>query len=63
MPKKSLRKLAGCIAIELVCALAAHAADYKASYAEFGHVRALALEDSRGQRAVIVTTATPSRNS
>ena len=59
MPKKLSKKLAGCIAIELVCALGAYAADYefKAGYAAVGHVKALALEDRRGQRAVIVTAA------
>lgn len=57
MPKKSLRRLAGWLVIELVCALGAQAADYeyKAGFATFGHVKALALEDRRGQRAVIAT--------
>ncbi len=57
MPKKLLRKLAGYIVIELACALAGFAADfdYKAGYASYGHARALALEDRRGQRAVLVT--------
>src|SRR5947209_5705656 len=56
MPRKLLTKLAGCIAIELICACGAFAADYyyKAGYATFGHVEALALEDRHGHRAVIV---------
>ena len=59
MPRKSLRRLAGCIVIELLCALAAAAADYqfKAGYAAYGQAKALALEDRRGHRAVIVTAA------
>jgi len=59
MPKKSLRKLAGYIAIELACALTAAAAgyDYRAGYAAFGRVKALALEDRSGHRAVIVAAA------
>ena len=59
MRRKSLRKLAGCIVIELVCALGAFAADYeyKAGYAAFGHAKAVALEDRRGQHAIIVAAA------
>jgi len=59
MQKRSLKKLAGYIAIELFCVVAASAADYEfnAGYVELGHVRALALEDRRGQRAVIATAA------
>lgn len=55
MPRKSLKKLAGYIAIELLCAYSAVAADYyyKAGFATYGHVEALALEDRRGHRAVI----------
>jgi hypothetical protein len=59
MPKKSLKKLAGCIVIEVLCALGAQAAgyDYSAGYASVGQVKALALEDRHGQRAVIVAAA------
>lgn len=59
MLKKSWKRLAGYIAIELFCALNALAAgyDYNAGYAEFGQTKAIALEDRRGQRAVILTAA------
>lgn len=59
MPRKSLKKLAGCIAIEVLCAYSACAADYyyKAGFAASGQARALALEDRKGRRAVILTTA------
>lgn len=59
MQKKSWKKLAGCIAIELACACSALAAgyEYNAGYAEFGQAKAVALEDKRGQRAAIVTAA------
>lgn len=59
MPRKSLKKLAGCIVIELLCASGAFAADYyyKAGFAASGQARALALEDRKGHRAVILTTA------
>lgn len=58
MPKKSLKKLVGCIAIELLCASGAFAADYyyKAGFAAYGHANALALEDRKGHRGVILTT-------
>ena len=59
MPTKSLRKLAGCIVIELLCGWAACAADYqfKAAYSNYGQAKALAIEDLRGHRALIVTGA------
>jgi hypothetical protein len=59
MQTRLLKKLAGYIAIELLCVVAASAADYEfnAGYVELGRVRALALEDVRGQRAVIATAA------
>ena len=59
MPKKSLKKLAGCIVIELLCGLTAFAADYqfKAGFATYGQAKALALEDRRGHRALIVNGA------
>jgi hypothetical protein len=59
MQKRLLIKLAGYIAIELLCVVAASAADYEfnAGYVELGRVKALALEDRRGQRAVIATAA------
>ena len=59
MQKRLLKKLAGYIAIELVCVVAASAADYEfnAGYVELGRVKALALEDRRGQRAVIAAAA------
>ncbi|GEM_PF-2864756 len=55
MPTKSLKKLAGYIAIELLCAYSAVAADYyyKAGFASYGRAEALAIEDRRGRRAVI----------
>lgn len=55
MSKKSLKRLAGCIVIKLVCAAAGFAAEYpyKAGFATYGHVEALTLEDRRGHRAVI----------
>jgi hypothetical protein len=55
MPRKWSRRLAGCIAIELLCAAGLGAAvyEYKAGTAAAGGVKALALEDRRGNRAVI----------
>jgi len=57
MPKKSLRRLAGCFAIELLFAagLLAADSDYQAGTAATGKVKALALEDRRGTRAVFAT--------
>ena len=59
MPKKSLKKLAGYIVIELICGLSAFAADYqfKAGFATYGQAKAVALEDRRGHRALIVNGA------
>lgn len=59
MQKKSWKRLAGSIAIELACAVNALAAgyEYNAGYAEFGQVKAVALQDKRGQRAALVTAA------
>ncbi|MGD0498279.1 MAG: hypothetical protein ABSC23_07570 [Bryobacteraceae bacterium] len=55
MPTKSSRRLAGCCAIELLFAAGLLAADpeYRAGTAAAGQVKALALEDRRGARAVI----------
>jgi hypothetical protein len=57
MPKKLSRKLAGCFAIELLFAagLTAADSDYQAGTAAAGKVKALALEDHRGHRAVFAT--------
>ncbi len=59
MLTKSLRRLVGCIAIELVCAFAAHAADFEfqVGYATYGQAKTLAIEDRRGNRAIITTVA------
>ena len=59
MPRKLSTKLAGCIVIELLAACGALAAGsaYKAGYAAYGQAKALALEDRRGHRALIVTAA------
>src|SRR5579871_5571083 len=59
MPRKSLRKLAGCIVIELLFGWTAVAADYqfKAGYSTYGQAKALAIEDLRGHRALIVSGA------
>src|ERR1035441_7853829 len=60
MRKRSSRKLAGCIAIELALAMAAgFAADYRAGAAASGSARALVLEDARGTRAVFTQTEFP----
>ena len=56
MRKKSSRKLAGCIVIELTLAAAGFAADWRAGAASSGSARALALEDPRGTRAVFAQT-------
>ena len=52
MRKRSSKRLAGCIAIELALALAGRAADFNAGTASAPTVRALVLEDPRGNRAV-----------
>ena len=59
MPGRSFRRLAGCIAIDLVVldlvlAAAGLAADFKAGAASQRAARALVLEDRRGTRAVFV---------
>jgi hypothetical protein len=56
MRKRSSRKLAGCIVIELALAAAGFPAGYRAGAAESGSVRALVLEDARGNRAVFTQT-------
>ncbi len=57
MQKKLSRKLAGCFAIELLFAAGLLAADpdYQAGTAAAGKVKALALQDRRGTRAVFAT--------
>jgi len=57
MPKKLSRRLAGCFAIELLCAAGLLAADfdYQAGTGAAGKVKALALQDRRGTRAVFAT--------
>jgi hypothetical protein len=50
MPRRSSRRLAGCIAINLL--LPAAAADFQAGIATAGQVKALVLRDRRGGRAV-----------
>ena len=57
MPKKLSRRLVGCFAIELLFAagLLAADSDYQAGTAAAGKVKALALEDRRGNRAVFAT--------
>ena len=59
MRKRSSRKLAGCIVIELALATAGSAADYRAGAAASGSARALVLEDARGNRAVFTQTEFP----
>jgi hypothetical protein len=59
MPARLSRRLAGCIAIDLVVldlilATAGLAGDFKAGAAREGAARALVLEDRRGTRAVFV---------
>ena len=56
MPTRSWRRLAGCIAISCVGALAA---DYRAGAAASGHVRAVVIEDRRGARAVFAEADFP----
>jgi len=52
MPKRSSKRLAGCIAIELALAVAGAAADFKAGAAVAPTAHALVLQDARGNRAV-----------
>jgi hypothetical protein len=61
MPKKLSRRLAGCFAIELLFAagLLAADSDYQAGTAAAGKVKALALEDRHGHRAVFATAEFP----
>src|SRR5664279_5002894 len=59
MRKRSSRKLAGCIVIELALATAGSATDYRAGAAASGSARALVLEDTRGNRAVFTQTEFP----
>lgn len=59
MRKRSSRKLAGCIVIEVALAGAGFAADYRAGAAASGSARALVLEDARGNRAVFTQTEFP----
>ncbi len=56
-----LKRLAGCTAIELAAAavLLAASPEYRAGTASAGLARAVAIEDSRGSRAVIVQAAFP----
>src|SRR5258706_9187411 len=60
MPKRSLRRLAGCIGIELLLALASAVPawpadlDYRAGTGYTDHVKAVAIEDRRGERIVFV---------
>jgi hypothetical protein len=56
MRKRSSKKLAGSIAIELVLVVAASAAEFRAGSASAPTARALALEDARGNRAVFAQT-------
>jgi hypothetical protein len=56
MRKRSSRRLAGCIVIELVLSTAGFAAGYRAGAAAYGSARALVLEDARGNRAVFTQT-------
>ena len=56
MRKRSSRRLAGCIVIELALAATGLAADYRAGAAASGSARALVLEDARGNRAVFTQT-------
>ena len=52
MRKRSWKRLAGCIAIDLALAGALCAADYRAGAATVGTAQALAIEDAHGTRAV-----------
>lgn len=52
MPTRSSRRLAGCIAIELLLSACLPAADFRAGSATAGQVKAVVVEDRRGTRAV-----------
>ncbi len=56
MRRRSWIRLAGCIVIDLLLAVALSAAGYKAASAGAGTARVLALEDPQGTRAVLVQT-------
>ena len=60
MRKRSSKKLAGCIVIELLLAAAGvpsgFAGEYRAGAAAYGAARALVLEDAHGKRAVLTQT-------
>src|SRR5205823_12760499 len=56
MRRRSSKKLAGCIAIELALVACGTAADYKAGSAATGTARVLALEDARGAKLVFAQT-------
>jgi hypothetical protein len=61
MPRKSWKRLVGCIAIEWLAASALSAAgfDYQAGTAATGGARALVLQDRRGNRAVVAEAGFP----
>ena len=60
MPKRSLRRLAGLLAIELLLGfLAAADSGYQAGAADFGQARALVLVDRHHHPAVILNVAFP----
>jgi hypothetical protein len=52
MRKRSSKRLAGCIAIELTLAALGWSAEFKAGAASASTARALVLEDAKGSRAV-----------
>jgi hypothetical protein len=54
MRRRCWKRLAGCIATEFLLSGALLAADYKAGAASEGTAQALAIQDSRGARAVFV---------
>jgi hypothetical protein len=56
MRKRSSKRLAGCIAIELALAAAGWSADFKAGAATAPTARALVVEDAKGNRAVFAQT-------
>jgi hypothetical protein len=53
MRRRSWKKLAGCIATSLAFAGGAAAADYRAAAGSVGTARALAMEDGRGNTAIL----------
>jgi hypothetical protein len=56
MRKRSSRRLAGCIVIELALAAGAMASDFQAATATVGGARVLVLEDAKGKRALFAQT-------